>query len=153
MLIAVPLGILAAVRQGSWIDHSCRVVTTAGVSLPVFFTGLLLVYVFYFMLGWSPAPLGRLDSFISAPPDVTGFFLIDSLLAGDWPAFRAALAQMILPAGTLAGVRPGADRAHHPRLDAGGARLRVRPHGARQRADGAHRGAHLRLPQRAAAGA
>src|SRR5216683_2078751 len=55
--IAVPLGILAAVKQGSWIDHTCRVVATAGVSLPVFFTGLLLVYVFYFLLGWSPAPL------------------------------------------------------------------------------------------------
>ena len=43
--IAVPLGILAAVKQGSWIDHTCRMVATAGVSLPVFFTGLLLVYV------------------------------------------------------------------------------------------------------------
>ena len=43
----MPLGIFAAVKQGSWIDHTCRVVATAGVSLPVFFTGLLLVYVFY----------------------------------------------------------------------------------------------------------
>ena len=51
MSIAVPLGILAAVKQGSWIDHTCRVVATAGVSLPVFFTGLLLVYVFYFLFG------------------------------------------------------------------------------------------------------
>src|SRR6201987_3217573 len=80
MAIAVPLGILAAVKQGSWIDHSCRVVATAGVSLPVFVTGLLLVYVFYFLLGWSPAPLGRLDVFFSPPPQVTGFYLIDSLL-------------------------------------------------------------------------
>ena len=62
-MIAVPLGILAAVKQGSWIDHACRVVATAGVSLPVFFTGLLLVYVFYFRLGWAPAPIGRLDVF------------------------------------------------------------------------------------------
>ena len=46
----------------------CRVIATAGVSLPVFFTGLLLVYVFYFLLGWSPAPLGRLDVFATAPP-------------------------------------------------------------------------------------
>ena len=51
-----------------WIDHACRVVTTAGVSLPVFFTGLILVYVFYYLLGWAPAPLGRLDVFYSAPP-------------------------------------------------------------------------------------
>ncbi len=102
ILIAVPLGILAAVKQGSLIDHACRVVATAGVSLPVFFTGLILVYVFYFILGWSPAPLGRLDIYYSTPPHVTGFYLIDSLIAGDPGTFRAALSQLILPAVTLA---------------------------------------------------
>jgi ABC-type dipeptide/oligopeptide/nickel transport system permease component len=102
MSVALPLGVLAAVRQGSWIDHLCRIVATAGVSLPVFFTGLLLVYVFYFVLGWSPAPLGRLDVFLSEPPRVTGFLLIDTLVAGDTPAFRAAVSQLILPAVTLA---------------------------------------------------
>jgi ABC-type dipeptide/oligopeptide/nickel transport system permease component len=102
MAIAIPLGILAAVKQGSWIDHTCRVVATAGVSLPVFFTGLLLVYVFYFLLGWAPAPLGRLDVFYTVPPQVTGFYLIDSLIAGDFEVFRAALAQLILPGLTLA---------------------------------------------------
>jgi ABC-type dipeptide/oligopeptide/nickel transport system permease component len=102
ILIAVPLGILAAVRQGSWIDHTCRVVATAGVSLPVFFTGLLLVYVFYYLLGWSPPPIGRLDAFATAPPDYTGFYLIDSLIAGEFETFRATLAQLILPGATLA---------------------------------------------------
>ena len=101
MVIAIPLGILAAVKQGSWIDHTCRVVATAGVSLPVFFTGLLLVYFFYFKLGWSPAPLGRLDVFFSAPPSVTGFYLIDSLIAGQLDTFRAAFSQLILPGMTL----------------------------------------------------
>src|SRR5712691_8981829 len=48
MLVAVPLGILAATRPGSIVDHTCRVLVTAGVSLPVFFTGLILVYVFYY---------------------------------------------------------------------------------------------------------
>jgi len=102
VLVAVPLGILAALRQGSWVDHLCRVLTTAGVSLPVFFTGLLAVYVFYFMLGWAPAPLGRLDTFMSEPARVTGFYLIDSALAGDGETFRAALGQLALPALTLA---------------------------------------------------
>src|SRR5580700_10933928 len=102
IVIAIPLGILAAVKQGSWIDHTCRVVATAGVSLPVFFTGLLLVYVFYYLLGWAPAPLGRLDVFFTAPPQVTGFYLIDSLIAGDPETFVAALKQLILPALTLA---------------------------------------------------
>ena len=102
IVIAIPLGIMAATRPGSWIDHLCRVTTTAGVSLPVFFTGLVLVYVFYFKLGWAPAPLGRLDVFYSAPPTVTGFYLIDSLIARDFETFRSALSQLVLPAATLA---------------------------------------------------
>lgn len=102
LVIAVPLGILAAVKQGSWIDHSCRIVATAGVSLPVFFTGLLLVYGFYYQLGWSPAPIGRLDAFASTPPNITGFYLFDSLITGNFETFRAALGQLILPSATLA---------------------------------------------------
>lgn len=100
--IAVPLGVLAATRPGSWIDHACRVVTTAGVSLPAFFTGLLLIYVLYYILGWAPAPLGRLDIFYSSPRDVTGLYLIDSLLEGNLEIFIAALKQLILPSFTLA---------------------------------------------------
>ncbi|GAB4190402.1 MAG: ABC transporter permease [Thalassobaculales bacterium] len=100
--VAIPLGVLAATRPGSLVDHACRVIATAGVSLPVFFTGLLLVYVFYFLLGWAPAPLGRLDIFFSPPPHLTGFYLIDSLAAGDAETFLAALSQLWLPALTLA---------------------------------------------------
>ena len=102
LLIAIPLGITAAVRQGSWIDHLCRGVATAGVSLPVFFSGLLLVYVFYFLLQWSPAPLGRLDVFSSAPDSVTGLYLVDALIQRDGELFRAVLAQLLLPGVTLA---------------------------------------------------
>ena len=102
ILISVPLGIAAAVRQGSWVDHLSRIVATAGVSLPVFFSGLLLVYVFYYQTGWAPAPLGRLDIFYSEPPRVTGFLLIDTLLIGDFETFRSAAAQLFLPALTLA---------------------------------------------------
>ena len=102
LLVAIPLGVAAALKQGSLVDHACRVVATAGVSLPVFFTGLLLVYVFYFVLGWAPAPLGRLDAFASPPPTRTGFFLVDSLAAGDAETFRAALGQIALPGLTLA---------------------------------------------------
>jgi peptide/nickel transport system permease protein len=102
IIIAVPLGILAATRPNSLVDHACRVVATAGVSLPVFFTGLILVYVFYYLLGWAPAPLGRLDVFFLPPPQVTGFYLIDSLIAGDFGTFIASLKQLFLPALTLA---------------------------------------------------
>ncbi len=102
VVIAIPLGILAATRPGSWIDHLCRGIATAGVSLPTFFTGLLLAYIFYFLLGWAPSPLGRLDPYLSSPPTVTGFYLIDSLLVGDLDVFVGAAKQLILPAVTLA---------------------------------------------------
>ena len=100
--VAVPLGVLAATRQNSWVDHLCRLLVTAGVSLPTFFTGLLLVYVFYYLLGWAPSPLGRLDILYLPPPQVTGFYTIDSLFAGDRETFIASVVQLILPAATLA---------------------------------------------------
>lgn len=100
--IAIPLGVLAAVRQDSWVDQLCRFVVTAGVSLPTFFTGLLLVYVFYFLLGWAPAPLGRLDMLHITPPPVTGFLVIDSLIAREWSTAWSALKQLLLPSITLA---------------------------------------------------
>ena len=99
--IAVPMGIAAATRPNSWIDHLTRIITTAGVSLPIFFTGLLLAYVFYFKLGWAPSPIGRLEPFLSAPPHHTGFYLIDSLIAGDPQTFTATIKQLVLPALTL----------------------------------------------------
>ena len=93
---------MAATRPGSWIDQVCRIITTAGVSLPIFFTGLLLAYVFYFLLGWAPSPLGRLDAYATSPPHFTGFYLIDSLLAGQRETFVSAAKQLILPALTMA---------------------------------------------------
>jgi peptide/nickel transport system permease protein len=99
--VALPLGVMAATRPGSWIDHLCRLLTTAGVSLPTFFTGLMLAYVFYFLLGWAPSPLGRLDPVYSPPAAVTGFYLIDALLAGDLAVWWASLKQLILPTLTM----------------------------------------------------
>jgi ABC-type dipeptide/oligopeptide/nickel transport system permease component len=99
--VAVPLGMAAAVRPNSWVDHACRITTTAGVSLPTFFTGLLLAYVFYFLLGWAPSPLGRLDPYLTAPAQITGFYTLDSLLTGNVATFLASSKQMILPVLTL----------------------------------------------------
>jgi peptide/nickel transport system permease protein len=101
LAVAVPLGILGATRPGSWVDHLCRLLATAGVSLPTFFTGLLLAYVFYYLLGFAPSPLGRIDVAFSPPPHVTGLYLVDSLLDRDLELFRAAAAQLLLPAITL----------------------------------------------------
>lgn len=101
-VVAIPLGVLAATRPGSWIDQLCRLLVTAGVSLPTFFTGIVLVYVFYYLLGIAPSPLGRLDFIYLDPPHVTGFFLVDAALAGDWETWLGALKQLILPGITLA---------------------------------------------------
>ncbi len=101
-LVAIPLGVLAATRPDSWIDQLCRFVVTAGVSLPTFFTGLLLVYVFYYLLGWAPAPLGRLDLVFLPPATITGFYTIDAAITGDWGTALAAAGQLALPAMTLA---------------------------------------------------
>jgi peptide/nickel transport system permease protein len=102
LLLALPLGIAAALRPGSAIDHACRVLGVAGVALPSFVTGLLLIYVFYFRLGLAPEPIGRLDPFAIPPPRVTGFLLLDTLLAGDGAGFLAAARQLVLPAATMA---------------------------------------------------
>jgi peptide/nickel transport system permease protein len=100
-LVSIPLGVLAATRPGSLVDHICRLLVTAGVSLPTFFTGIVLIYVFYYLLGVAPSPLGRLDFIYIAPERVTGFYLIDAAIANDWNTWLGALKQLVLPAVTL----------------------------------------------------
>lgn len=102
VVTALPLGVAAALKPGGLADHACRLIATAGVSLPTFVTGLLLIYVFYYHAGLSPEPMGRLDPFAVAPPRVTGFLLIDALLGRDGATFVAAAKQLVLPAATMA---------------------------------------------------
>ena len=100
--LAVPLGIVAALRPNSAVDHAVRLFCTLGVCMPTFVTGLLLIYVLYVVLGWAPDPTGRMDVFATPPPAHTGFLLVDSLVAGDTDTFRSAFAQLVLPAATMA---------------------------------------------------
>jgi peptide/nickel transport system permease protein len=102
LLIGLPLGILAAVHRDSLIDHVGRIVSVAGVAMPTFWTGLLFVYVFFYLTGWAPPPLGRLASGLVPPPAVTGLYTVDSIIAADWRALGSSLAQLTLPAATLA---------------------------------------------------
>ncbi len=99
--VAVPLGIAAATRPNTWVDQLCRLIVTAGVSLPVFFTGLFMVYIFYYILGVAPSPLGRIDIIYLPPPPVTNFYTIDALIDGDFELFGAAFSQLMMPAITL----------------------------------------------------
>ena len=99
---SLPLGIVAALRPNSPIDHAVRLVCSLGVCVPTFVSGLLLIYVFYYLLGWAPDPTGRVDVFASPPPDLTGFLLIDYALKGDWEGWWSAASQLVLPAATMA---------------------------------------------------
>lgn len=101
-LIGVPLGVLAAVRQGSWTDQAVRLFCLGGHSLPVFVLGLLSLLVFYANLGWAPGP-GRQGIIFQDMVEVrTGLLTLDAALAGDWAALRDALAHLAQPAGVLA---------------------------------------------------
>lgn len=102
LAVAIPLGILAALKPNTWVDHLCRLLVTSGASTPIFFSGLFLMFVFYYLLGWAPSPIGRLDFIYLPPPHVTGFYTIDALLVGDYATFAAAFSQLVLPATTLA---------------------------------------------------
>ncbi|GLR80176.1 ABC transporter permease subunit [Azospirillum sp. CT11-132] len=94
-LIGLPAGILAAVKRGSLFDHGVMGASLTGYSMPIFWWGLLLILFFSVALGWTPVS-GRLDLVYYVEP-ATGFMLIDTLMAGDYDAFRSALSHLILP--------------------------------------------------------
>jgi peptide/nickel transport system permease protein len=94
------LGLLAAYYRDSWIDQVARVFSLFGSSVPIFWQGLFLLFIFSVYLQILPGP-GRLDARMTPPPSVTGFMTIDTLLAGDLKAFRNALSHLILPAFVL----------------------------------------------------
>ena len=96
-VIGVPVGLRAAFKHDKWFDHISRGISLLGFSIPTYFLALLLLFVFFFLLGWSPPGMGRISLMISPPPTVTGSYLIDGLLAGDFQVARSAVAQLILP--------------------------------------------------------
>jgi ABC-type dipeptide/oligopeptide/nickel transport system permease component len=101
VLIGLPIGLFTGARQGKTLDHVMRFVTVSGVSMPIFWLGILLQILFYQKLKLLPLG-GRLGLVDIEPPAITGFYLIDTLLDGDTATFRSALIHLILPAATLA---------------------------------------------------
>jgi peptide/nickel transport system permease protein len=99
--LGIPLGVVAATHQGQWIDHVTRVVGLIGYSIPVFWTGLVGLLVFYAWLGWVAGP-GRLDiGYDGLVEPVTGLITIDSAISGDWDVFANAISHLLLPASLL----------------------------------------------------
>lgn len=101
VFLGIPAGVVAATRQGRWIDHVVRVIGLLGYSVPVFWLGLMGLLLFYAHLGWAAGP-GRLDvAFEDLVTPVTGVILLDSALQGEWSVFRNAFAHIVLPAAVL----------------------------------------------------
>lgn len=102
VLVAIPMGVWAATKPDSLVDHICRGSVSVAAAFPTFFVGLLLVYIFYYLLNLAPEPVGRLNEILYTPPrHITSAYTLDALLEGDIGLFRAALAQLTLPAISL----------------------------------------------------
>jgi peptide/nickel transport system permease protein len=99
-LTGIPLGIAAALRHNRGVDHAMRIVSLVGAAAPIFWTGLLALYLFYYVLGWAPPP-GRLAAGLSPPPFVTGSLIVDAWLSGAGSILASAMAHLVLPALVL----------------------------------------------------
>jgi peptide/nickel transport system permease protein len=106
ILVGVSFGVVAAVRRNRATDQLLRVVSLAGISMPTFWIALVALYVFFFRLGWFPGG-DRLEPGVLAPPDRTGMYTVDALLAGQWSTAWSALHHLILPALVLAAYNVG----------------------------------------------
>ncbi len=96
IVIGLPLGVLAALHRDTAIDHAARFVSLVGVSLPIFWFAAIMLVIFYGALQIAVGP-GRLGPQMKPPPSVTGFYTLDSLLAGDLATFKSAIEHLILP--------------------------------------------------------
>jgi peptide/nickel transport system permease protein len=102
ILLGIPLGFLAAKRYGSWFDHASLVMSLIGISIPIFFLGLILKYIFAVRLGWLPS-IGREDV-LAERPHPTNFYILDAILEGDPGALWDAIKHLILPAIALGSI-------------------------------------------------
>jgi peptide/nickel transport system permease protein len=102
ILLGIPLGFFAAKRHGGIFDNSSLVLSLIGVSIPIFFLGIILKWIFAVRLGWLPS-IGRQDVFIEAEHP-TGFYVLDGVLTGNWRAAWDALEHLVLPAIALGSI-------------------------------------------------
>jgi peptide/nickel transport system permease protein len=99
--VGIPLGVIAAVHRERWPDFLVRGTTLSGMALPQFWVGLVLISIFFVGFKILPGPVGRLPIGVALPPRITGFLLIDTLLAGRPDLWVLAAKQLVLPAITL----------------------------------------------------
>ena len=99
-VLGIAFGVLAAVYRDTWLDHLLRLVSIGGVAVPMFWLALMLQLLFALRFNLVPSG-GRIALTMSPPTTITGFFLADSLMTANWPAFRSALQHIFLPALVL----------------------------------------------------
>jgi peptide/nickel transport system permease protein len=97
LLVAIPLGMLSAVKRDSWIDGISHVIAIGGVSVPVFWSGIMLSYLLFYKLGIAAAPEGRIDPGMAPPHQITGLYTVDALITGNWEVLRSAVSHLLLP--------------------------------------------------------
>lgn len=102
LFAAIVGGVIAAVRRGKIVDHVVRALSVSSVSAPRFWIGLMFLWVFFVILKVSPGPAGRLPVGVNPPPTITGFYVIDSLLSGNWSLAWTSMQQLALPVLCLA---------------------------------------------------
>lgn len=100
IVLGISFGILSAVFRNKPVDQGLRALSVSGVSIPSFWFSLLVLYIFFYKLGWFPGP-GRLSSRTSIPVGGTGLYILDGLLSGNFALFKDALSHIILPALVL----------------------------------------------------
>jgi ABC-type dipeptide/oligopeptide/nickel transport system permease component len=101
VVIGIPLGVGVAASRGGVLERCVFFYGMLAGSLPDFWIGLLLILIFFYLLGWAPAPVGQLDFAVSAPDHITGAYVVDALLTGNWLAVWSASGQLVLPLATL----------------------------------------------------
>jgi peptide/nickel transport system permease protein len=99
--LGIPIGVYTAVKRRGVGDKVLFVYGMLSGSIPDFWLGLILIYLFFAVLGWLPGPIGRLDPIVEPPAPLTGMYTIDALVSGRWDAFVSALKHLILPVATL----------------------------------------------------
>lgn len=108
LIIGIGIAVVSVVRKGGVVDYGARLYGLAAGAIPDFWMALILIFVFFYLLGWAPAPFGRIDPMLSPPVRITGFYTLDSLASGNWTNLWSALGRLVLPVLTITAVNAGA---------------------------------------------
>jgi peptide/nickel transport system permease protein len=101
ILLGIPIGVVTAARRDSFLDYGGKLYGVLGVATPMFWLGLVLVYVCYYQLGIVPAPTGRIDILVDPPPTITGLSVLHSLLSGDMDVLWSSVNHLVVPVTPL----------------------------------------------------